>query len=166
VSAPDDAAVVLRPLDRRVRTRWWLEGAVAAVAVVAATAVVVLAALPAIVSDRPPRGLLTAAVGVVAAALAGAIPVLRYRSWRYAVRPTDLWLRSGVLVERISVIPLSRLQFVDTRQGPLDRVLGLARLVVHTAALGTAGTLPGLDAAEAERVREELARAGGDPSDV
>lgn len=165
MSDPDDGIAALRPLDRRVRTRWWLEAAVAAVAVVAATAVVDLALLPALSADLPPRGLLTVAVGVVAATLAGVVPVLRYRSWRYAVRPTDLWLRSGVLVERVSVIPLSRLQFVDTRQGPLDRMLGLARLVVHTAALGTAGTLPGLDASEAERLREQLARAGGDPPD-
>jgi uncharacterized protein len=57
----------------------------------------------------------------------------------------------------VSVIPYARIQFVDTRQGPLDRLFGLAQLVVHTAALGTSGRLPGLDASLAEQLRERLA---------
>lgn len=166
MTAPLDLPAELQPLDRRVRVRWWLEGAICVVVALVPAAVLDLFVLPAALADPPPRGLLAATVGVVGAALAAAVPVVRYRRWRYAVRPDDLWLRSGVLVERISVIPLSRLQFVDTRRGPLDRLLGLARLVVHTAALGTAGTLPGLDVAEAELLRERLARVDPDAPGV
>src|SRR5680860_1157635 len=41
-------------------------------------------------------------------------------------------------------------------------LLGVARLVVHTAALGTSGVLPGLDVADAERLRDHLAAAQRD----
>lgn len=148
----------LLPLDPRVRTLWWLTGAgvVAQLGIVAGI-VEALAPLPV------RRGLLTGAIVLVASLVAAVVPVLRYRRWRYALRPDDLWIRHGVLWVTVSVIPFSRLQFVDTRQGPLDRVFGLSQLVVHTAALGTSGRLPGLDAAEAERLRERLAEA--EPSD-
>lgn len=166
MSAPVDVPAELRPLDRRVRVRWWLEGAIAVSGALVGALLVDLAILPAVLADPPPRGLLSAAVGVAGSALAAGVPVVRYRRWRYAVRPEDLWLQSGVLVERVTVIPLSRLQFVDTRQGPLDRALGLAQLVVHTAAIGTAGTVPGLDVAEAARLRERLARVDPDAPGV
>ena len=88
------------------------------------------------------------------------------RRWRYALREEDLWTRFGLLTVTVSVIPYRRLQFVDTRQGPVDRLFGLSELVVHTAALGTSGRLPGLDAAEAERLREVLSHIAPDDDAV
>ncbi|HVM13463.1 MAG TPA: PH domain-containing protein [Egibacteraceae bacterium] len=148
----------LLPLDPRARTLWWVTGGLVALQVGLVAALVdFLAPLPL----RP--GVLSGAVFAVAALGAAVIPVLRYRRWRYALRPDDLWIRHGVLWVTVSVIPFSRLQFVDTRQGPLDRLFGLSQLVVHTAALGTSGRLPGLDAREAVRLRERLAEV--EPSD-
>lgn len=148
----------LLPLDPRVRVLWWLTGA----GIVLAGGVV--AGLVDLIAPLPlRRGLLTGAVLLVLALGAVVLPVLRYRRWRYALRPDALWIRHGVLWVTVSVVPFSRLQFVDTRQGPLDRLFGLSQLVVHTAALGTSGRLPGLDATEAERLRERLAEV--DPRD-
>ncbi|MGH8884634.1 MAG: PH domain-containing protein [Egibacteraceae bacterium] len=141
----------LAALDPRVRALWWVIGACVAVPVTLAALVVDLVLAP-----LGLRGLLTGLVVLVAGGLAAGIPVLRYRRWRYALRPRDLWIRRGTIWVILSVIPYQRLQFVDTRQGPLDRLFGLAQLVVHTAAPGTSGRLPGLDAAEAERLRERL----------
>ncbi len=149
----DLAPAALVPLNPRVRHLWWTEGAISAV--VAA----LVAAVPDLALDPPtPRGLIPLAVGVLGAVLTLAVTRIRYRRWRYAVREADLWIRSGVLWVTVSVIPFSRLQFVDTRQGPLDRVFRLSSVVVHTAALGTSGRLPGLDVEEAEQLRERLAR--------
>ena len=61
-------------------------------------------------------------------------PALEYRFFRYAVREDDLLVRSGVLFRRWSSIPHHRIQHVDTRQGPIERALGLSRLLVFTAA--------------------------------
>lgn len=156
-AAPD--ALDLMPLDPRVRTAWRIRAG--AVLLQVAAVLAVLDAFTPLLRGVP-DGLVPGGVLVVGGALAWLLTELRYRRWRYAVRPDDLWLRQGVLWTTVTVIPLTRLQFVDTRQGPLERVLGLASLVVHTAALGTSGRLPGLDAAEAEQLRERLARVQED----
>lgn len=154
----DGQPLDLQPLDPRARTLWWITGA----GMVAQVGVVV--GLVDLFAPHPlRRGVLTGAALLVASLVAAIVPVLRYRRWRYALRPSDLWIRHGVLWVTVSVIPFSRLQFVDTRQGPLDRLFGLSQLVVHTAALGTSGRLPGLDASVAERLRERLADV--EPSD-
>jgi hypothetical protein len=141
-----------RPLDPRIRQVWWIVGAVTVLVLTGITWGVGLL-FDGIWRSLPP--LLALAVGIPAAAL---IPWLRYRRWRFALREHDLWIRRGVLWLNTSVIPYARLQFVDTTQGPLDRSLGLAQLVVHTAAPGTSGRLPGLALDDAEALRERLAR--------
>jgi membrane protein YdbS with pleckstrin-like domain len=147
----------LSPLDPRVRTLW-------RVAALPGAVLATLAAMGLDVAFTPlgAPGILTVLVGAVAFALAATLPGVRYRLWRYALRPRDLWIRHGLLRVTISVIPYRRLQFVDTRQGPLDRLFGLAQLVVYTAAPGTSGRLPGLDAAQAEQLRERLADVESD----
>ena len=67
------------------------------------------------------------------------------------------------LFKRWSSIPLNRIQHVDTRQGPLERMLGLSRLLVFTAAgMSADGSIPGLASDVAESMRDELSRRGGD----
>lgn len=90
-------------------------------------------------------------------------PPLEYEAFRYDLRKQDLLVQSGVLFRRWSAIPFHRIQHVDTRQGPLERMLGLSRLLVFTAAgVSADGSIPGLDADQAERLRDELSRRGGD----
>ena len=89
-------------------------------------------------------------------------PALEYRYFRYAVREHDLLVQAGVLFRRWSAVPHSRIQHVDTRQGPLERALGLARLQIFTAAgVSADGSIPGLDAKEAEQLRDTLSQKGG-----
>jgi membrane protein YdbS with pleckstrin-like domain len=143
---------VLRPLDPRVRLLWWTASALT---LVVALVIAFVAGLP--LPDGW-SGLPALVVFVAGTPLAVLVPWLRYRRWRFALRDDDLWIRRGVLWIHTSVIPFARLQFVDATQGPLDRMFGLARLVVHTAAPGTSGLLPGLATDEAERLRERLSR--------
>jgi len=90
-------------------------------------------------------------------------PALEYNAFRYAVRDQDLLVQTGVLFRRWSAIPHNRIQHVDTRQGPLERVFGLSRLLVFTAAgMSADGSIPGLRSEEAERLRDLLSRRGGD----
>ena len=56
-----------------------------------------------------------------------------------------------------------RIQHVDTRQGPMERIFGLSRLIVFTAAGSLAdAAIPGLRTQDAEYLRDELSRRGGD----
>ncbi|WP_370327234.1 PH domain-containing protein [Euzebya sp.] len=140
----------LRPLDPRVRTVWWISGAISAGIVVIA-AVVVALLVPS------PGGWIAGGIALVAVVSAALVPPLRYSRWRYAVRDDDIWVRQGIVWRTTTVVPFSRLQFVDTSQGPFDRWLGLASLVLHTAAVGSETTIPGLAEGEAEQLRERLA---------
>lgn len=147
----------LVPLDPRIRVLWWITGAAQVL-----VAGLLVAPFDFLLAHPLPDGVPTLALVGVLAVIAAVVPVLRFRRWRYALREQDLWIRRGVLWVTVSVIPFARLQFVDTRQGPLDRVFGLSQLIVHTAALGTSGRLPGLDVEVAERLRERLAEVEAD----
>jgi membrane protein YdbS with pleckstrin-like domain len=82
------------------------------------------------------------------------------RSWGYAERADDLLVRHGLLIRRLSIVPYGRMQFVDVTAGPLERLLGLATVQLHTAAAASDARIPGLTAAEAARLRDRLAALG------
>ncbi|MGN6606332.1 MAG: PH domain-containing protein [Jatrophihabitans sp.] len=84
----------------------------------------------------------------------------RCRSWHYEERGDDLVVSRGVLFQRTSVVPYGRMQFVDVTAGPVERGFGLATVQLHTAAAATNARIPGLDRAEAERLRDQLAALG------
>jgi len=81
----------------------------------------------------------------------------------YRIDAKVLETRSGVWFRVVKLLPLSRLQHVDLRRGPLERAHGLASLVLHTAGTHEATlVIPGLDSNEAVRLRDRLVTAGGD----
>jgi hypothetical protein len=159
-SVLDEHGIAFRPLDPRVRRLWWiLSAALVLVLVAVAWGVGML-------FDGRWRALPALIVLMIGGPLAAVIPWVRYRRWRFALRANDLWIHRGVLWLNTSVIPYARLQFVDTTQGPLDRRFGLAQLIVHTAAPGTSGRLPGLSLEDAETLRENLAAVRVSAHDV
>ncbi|SDK42426.1 PH domain-containing protein [Streptomyces indicus] len=83
-----------------------------------------------------------------------------WRSWRYAERADDLLIQRGVMWREETVVPYGRMQLVEVESGPLQRKFGLASLQLHTAAAATDATIPGLDPAEAERLRDRLTELG------
>lgn len=144
-----------RPLDPRVRLAWWIDGAIFSLLAAGGLAVsVALLDVPAAV-----------AVGSEAAVvvMAAIIPAFVYRRYRFQMRARDLLLSRGAISLKQTVIPFDRIQFVETTQGPLDRSMDLARVVVYTAA-GKAAVIPGLRSREAESLREELSSVAGTQS--
>ena len=90
-------------------------------------------------------------------------PPLQYDAFRYAVRHHDLLVQSGVFFRRWSSVPLSRIQHVDSRQGPLERLFGVQRVLVYTAAgVSADGVIPALTEDNATALRDALSRRGGD----
>lgn len=90
------------------------------------------------------------AVGVVHA-------LLRYRVWGFVVEDDGLYLERGVLTRVITSVPFVRVQHVDSRRGPVERLVGLASVVVYTAgSRGADVTIPGLRPERAEQLREQL----------
>ena len=82
------------------------------------------------------------------------------RSWGYAERADDLLISRGVLFREETVVPYGRMQLVEVTSGPVERHFGLASVQLHTAAAATDACIPGLDPAEAERLRDRLTELG------
>jgi|SRR5436190_7796611 len=86
-----------------------------------------------------------------------------YRNWGYRLDGRVLETRHGIWWRQLQLLPLARLQHVDLHSGPIERSMGLASLLLHTAGTHEATVMiPGLDANEAVRLRDHLVAIGGD----
>lgn len=78
------------------------------------------------------------------------------RGW--ALREHDIVARAGVLWRATTVLPIARIQHVESSHGPIERWYSLARLKLFTAGGLTADlVLPGLQRERADQLREYLA---------
>jgi len=82
------------------------------------------------------------------------MPPVRWKRWRYSINQNEIDLLRGIIVRKETLIPLSRVQHVDTRQGPLLRWFNLSSVTISTAA--TTHEIPGLDEVIADRVRKKI----------
>jgi uncharacterized protein len=103
---------------------------------------------------------------VVAVAVAGSavVPMVRWRTWRYEVRPEELDLLRGVLVVTRTLIPMARVQHVDTERNPLADLFDLRIVTVHTAA--GSHDIPALRPGEAVAIRDRIAQLARMPDDL
>lgn len=81
-------------------------------------------------------------------------PSLRWRRWRYDVREKEIELQQGIFIIKRTLIPMVRVQHVDTKQGPILRKYNLASVTVSTAA--TVHEIPALELEEAEEMRTSI----------
>lgn len=83
----------------------------------------------------------------------------RHRLTFWRLDAQSLGVRRGHMWQSESHVPVSRVQHLDLRRGPLERMAGLATLIVHTAGtrMNTVA-VAGLAHADAERLRDRLAR--------
>jgi membrane protein YdbS with pleckstrin-like domain len=94
---------------------------------------------------------------LLAAAWAWLWPPVRYRHTSYSVDGQGIMIRSGVVWRRVVSVPRSRVQHTDVSQGPIERGLGLATLIIHTAGTQHASIdLSGLKHETAFAIRDHL----------
>lgn len=83
--------------------------------------------------------------------------IARYRRWGYEIREDSLYLERGVLTEVRTIVPLVRIQHVDSSRTPIERIFGLASTVVYTAgSRGADVRIPGLTRSTAQAMQERL----------
>ncbi|GAB2602745.1 membrane protein [Paractinoplanes abujensis] len=143
------------PVDRRA-VGWWATNLI----LLFAAPVVVLLGLGLLIT--PARfWLLTPAVVIALAGLVAAVALPRwwFRVHRWEVTDVAVYTRTGWFWQEWRVAPLSRIQTVDTRRGPVEQRFGLATVVVTTASAKGAVTLPGLAHERAEEVAAQLTEA-------
>jgi membrane protein YdbS with pleckstrin-like domain len=138
-----------RTLAPAARALWRLEGALTA-----ATALIVAGVLQGVVGGM--WAVLAWAAAVVTGAVAVVlVPELRWRRWRWEVREHEIDIRRGALAVTRTLVPMLRVQHVDTKRDLLQQWLGLATVVFHTAA--GSNEIPALTVAEAGQVRDRIA---------
>ncbi|MCL1838803.1 MAG: PH domain-containing protein [Propionibacteriaceae bacterium] len=101
--------------------------------------------------------LISLLVAVVAALVVFVVivPKIRWIQWGFEVLDAEIDIHKGIFWRKRLIIPLIRVQNVETRQGPILRANGLASLTVSTAA--GEHTIPGLAVAEADALRDHVA---------
>jgi uncharacterized protein len=105
------------------------------------------------------------AAAVLVLALGGlALPLVRWRSWRYEVRDEEIDLLRGVLIVRRTLIPMTRVQHVDTQRTVLSDLFGLRSVTVHTAA--GSHTVPALRPDQASSIRDRIALLAREPDEL
>ncbi len=92
---------------------------------------------------------------VVAILWTTALVEIMYRRWRWEITNVEVRLQSGLIIVKRTVIPMARIQHVDTSQGPLLRMLSLSEVHFWT----TAGKhkIPMLADSDAADIRDRIA---------
>lgn len=104
------------------------------------------------------------------------LPVYRRKTWRYEIDAQCIQLKHGALMRTHLVVPIEKIYFVKTSQGPLSKHYGLATVKIGT--IGYVHDIPFLPLAQATSItqritslsnhmsREERANATGTTNDV
>ena len=82
---------------------------------------------------------------------------VKYQNWCWQI--TDSWIEAkhGVVGRHRVVIPRNRIQTVTTNSGPIDRMLDLETITVHTAGAGAPNlTIPHLGTSTVQDIRVAL----------
>lgn len=91
-------------------------------------------------------------------------PTVRWRRWRYEVSEREIDMKYGVFIVKRTLVPMVRVQHVDTNQGPILRRYKLATVSVSTAA--GSHEIPALPVEEADELRDKIAQLAGIADDV
>ena len=160
-AGPAAAAVPLRPPAYRVAPAavwlWAAEGALGSLLVAAAVLSVAL-----LLPDDAPRllSLLATVAGwlLVPMALVWVVvqPIWRYRVHRWEVTTDAVYTLEGWLTRTWRIVPVARIQTVDTTRGPLQQLLGLASISVRTASHAGSTSIEQLAAPTATAVAHDL----------
>src|SRR3954447_484181 len=111
-----------------------------------------------------PRWLPSAVVLLLGVVGTVVIPRVRWQRWRYEIRDDEIDLRTGIWTIRRTLVPIRRIQHIDTASGVLQGLFGLATVVFNTAAGQT--KIPELTREQAEEVRAHVGRLTRTRDDV
>ncbi|MBE3569896.1 MAG: PH domain-containing protein [Bacillales bacterium] len=88
------------------------------------------------------------------------VPIYRQRTWRYEVDEKYIQLKyGGVLKKTHLIIPMTKVLYVNTNQGPLLRKFGLSTIKIGTMA--SVHEIPAIPEKKAAELREKIAIFAG-----
>lgn len=101
--------------------------------------------------------IISAAALVLSAAAWIAIPKFRFRRYKYLIEKDRIEIIEGVFFTSRTIVPIDRIHQLDIRTGPLDKFVGVAKVVVTTA--GSSATFRFLEPERAQEVAMYLNNA-------
>lgn len=99
---------------------------------------------------------LAGAVVVYGIVRIGIWPLVQWRRFRYEIFDDEIDIQQGVLVVRRTLVPMVRVQHVDTEQGPILRRYKMATVSITTAA--TTHRIPTLFLNDADSLRDQISK--------
>jgi uncharacterized protein len=110
--------------------------------------------------------LIAAFIGIISTYLSVIVlPKVRFRRWRYEIFEQEIYIQHGILIMSRTLVPMIRVQHVDTKQGPILKKYQLASVTISTAA--TTHEIPALLEEDASELRDRIsALARVDEDDV
>ncbi|WP_122642659.1 PH domain-containing protein [Luxibacter massiliensis] len=81
-------------------------------------------------------------------------PYFRYHRYRYSINEECIDIKEGYIFIKRNIVPIERLHKLQTAKGPIDRLFGVAKVVVTTA--GGDVTIRFLEEEKAERIADSL----------
>ncbi|MFI0740809.1 PH domain-containing protein [Streptomyces sp. NPDC021100] len=157
MTASTQAGTAIRPPSERVSRRaplYWTVRAGAGWAVLLVAETVLLFGT----HTGTGRPVWPAGTVAVAAAHLVVMPGWRYRVHRWEAAPLAVYAQTGWFHQERRIVPVSRIQTVDVRRGPLHALFGLADVTVTTASARGPVHLHALDHEVANRLVEDLSR--------
>lgn len=70
---------------------------------------------------------------VLALVYIAAVPLIRYKRYRYLITPDRIEIIEGVFWVKRTVVPIDRIHQISVSKGPLDSAFGVAKVSVITA---------------------------------
>ena len=110
-----------------------------------------------VLHELPIAGLAPVLIGLIAFSAILVAPERIYRRLGYSVDSGLLRVVRGWLFHTDTIVPFVRVQHIDVKRGPIDKLFGTASLVVHTAGThNSIVSLPGLSPDRANAIREDI----------
>jgi len=82
-------------------------------------------------------------------------PAILQRTWRYEVDDEHVQLKHGAFTQTNTLIPMTKVEYVTTNQGPFLRKFGLYDIIIGTVT--SSHNIPALPADEALALRAKIA---------
>ncbi|MCW2914383.1 MAG: rane-flanked domain protein [Actinomycetia bacterium] len=108
---------------------------------------------------------LPAGVAVAGLVIVAVVPTWRYRVHRWEVGSDVVYTRTGWFSRHWQLVPVSRIQTVDTEQSWIERPLGLATMHIRTASHAGSSKVAGLPVDTATLLAADLAHRAHDLRD-
>lgn len=83
------------------------------------------------------------------------ISKIRYNSWYFSINEEMIIIKNGVIIKKITYIPMSRVQHVNTSQGPIMKKYNLREITINTS--GGVHSIPCIEGEKALLIQETVA---------